>query len=397
MRFFRKLYLTVLSLLVVVGLVTAQDDCPAVVDDALFSLSDLCLTIGRNQACYGNGEIVAVPVSGESIDFNIPGDTAGIEEIDSLALSPYSGTIADWGIAILVVQADIPDTLPGQNVTMLMFGETNLTNDNGAYYFTSGIGTPDCNQAPNGLLIQTPEGAGQVNLTLNGIDISIGSTAYFTFSDEDEFLIALLEGTLGLETDDAELELEPDFFTTIAIDEDGNATGDFAEPEMLEEIELPSLPTAVLPAPVVTGNTAVVSDELVIPQNGPWSGEFGDFVLSDGCPAMMAETMNAQGAGQLGANSGGIQDLNFDDGDVLGTLFLDFAESAFEEAGAEVTIDKSVTNIYSIIIGIENAAAITYTYTVFSDTYIEVLVLQDFSIAGLNCTVETMGILQYEG
>ncbi|MEO1646076.1 MAG: hypothetical protein AAFR67_12880, partial [Chloroflexota bacterium] len=200
-----------ISLFSIVSLVSAQEECPETVDEAVLALSDICLTIGRNQACYGNGDIVAVPVADASIEFDNPGDTAAVDDIENLTLSPFESSLTEWGVAVLVLQADLPDTLPGQNVTMLLFGDVDLQTSGGAYYFTSGIGSPSCNQAPSGILIQTPEGAGMVNLTINGINISLGSTAFLGTLEEDVLTVALLEGETTLSvanSDDADADEE---------------------------------------------------------------------------------------------------------------------------------------------------------------------------------------------
>jgi hypothetical protein len=84
------------------------------------------------------------------------------------------------------VQANIPDTLPGQNVTLLLFGNAELTpagsktNTLQAFTFKSALGDTPCAEAPNGLLIQSPVGGQRVTLTINGADFDIGSTVFIS-------------------------------------------------------------------------------------------------------------------------------------------------------------------------------------------------------------------------
>ena len=120
MRFARKCVFVIIALLSLMSLVAAQDSCPADVDDAIALLNNTCFGIGRNQACYGNGDIVAVPVFDATIDFVAPGDSATVDNIASLTLSPFEVNFAEWGVAVLVLQASLPDTLPGQNVTLII-------------------------------------------------------------------------------------------------------------------------------------------------------------------------------------------------------------------------------------------------------------------------------------
>src|SRR6185369_17918656 len=102
------------------------------------------------------------------------------------------------------------NTLPGQNVTMLLFGESELSTveDNAsAFIFSSGIGQIACDEAPNGLLIQTPEGVGTINLSVNNVAIDLGSTAYLTAEADGEFSFALLEGHAILSSEESEVEV----------------------------------------------------------------------------------------------------------------------------------------------------------------------------------------------
>ncbi|MFN8372502.1 MAG: hypothetical protein U0694_06460 [Anaerolineae bacterium] len=49
-------------------------------------------------------------------------------------------------------------------------------------------------EAPDsGILIQTPQGAGTINLVVNEVEITLGSTAYMTAGD-GEMTVSLIEG-----------------------------------------------------------------------------------------------------------------------------------------------------------------------------------------------------------
>jgi hypothetical protein len=105
----------------------------------------------------------------------------------------------EWGIAVLKAQANLPATLPGQNVTFLLFGDVTLdnpTSDMLAVTISTGIGQPDCEEAPqSAVMIQSPEGS-QVAMNINGADVTLGSTAYVTTNPETQRMtFAVLEGT----------------------------------------------------------------------------------------------------------------------------------------------------------------------------------------------------------
>jgi hypothetical protein len=104
------------------------------------------------------------------------------------------------------LQANLPDTLPGQNVTFLLFGDVEITNavapeENSdlqpmqAFYLRTGIGDAACAEAPeSGVLVQTPEGASSVVFNVNGVDVEMGSTVFFQSDVELGMTVSTLEG-----------------------------------------------------------------------------------------------------------------------------------------------------------------------------------------------------------
>ncbi len=104
-------------------------DCPTIVKNALAAVDNSCAETGRNEACYGNIILTAEAQPGiDTLSFEKAGDRVNLTDIQSLALSPMDTANQVWGIALLKVQANLPDTLPGQNVTFLLFGNVNITN-----------------------------------------------------------------------------------------------------------------------------------------------------------------------------------------------------------------------------------------------------------------------------
>jgi hypothetical protein len=111
------------------------------------------------------------------------------------------------------LQANIPATLPGQNVTFLLFGDVEITNmapsENAADYtpmqaflLKTGLRDAPCEEAPDsGLLVQTPEGVGEVTFNVNGVDVSMGSTVLFRAQPEGDMTVSTLEGSAFVETD----------------------------------------------------------------------------------------------------------------------------------------------------------------------------------------------------
>lgn len=125
MRKIAAIFLTLLCF----SRVMAQADCPTIVNEAIAATGEACTTVERNQACYGNINLSATfRPNVEPTPFESAGDIAQLVNVDGIALNPLDVEEQTWGIAVLRVQANLPDTLPGQNVTMLLFGDVQVTN-----------------------------------------------------------------------------------------------------------------------------------------------------------------------------------------------------------------------------------------------------------------------------
>jgi len=250
------------SLLTIV--VVAQiDDCPAIVDSALSALDTVCTETGRNQACYGNVSIETQFQSDvTNIQFADVGDIIDVSSIQSIQLSPMDESEDKWGVVLLQLQANIPDTLPGQNVTFLLFGDVEITDASDdfsdtdlapmqAFYLKTGIGDAGCDEAPeSGMLVQTPDGVSEVAFNINGVDVAMGSTILFQAEANQEMTVSAVEGS-------AMMELDGDIHTAIAgtelripIDENFRPTGPPPPPEAYREDTMRRVPSERLIRPI---------------------------------------------------------------------------------------------------------------------------------------------------
>ncbi len=187
--------------------VIAQDTCPAVVQQALAALDTQCSTTERNQACYGNVSLTAVPQSSATqFKFDSVGDIANLSDINSMKLEPLDTAKGTWGLVMMQVQADIPDTIPGQNVTFILFGDVTIENaakegqtPMQAFYLTTGIGDSKCAEAPeSGLMVQTPSGVKDIAFNVNGVDVEMGSTVIFQAQRGQQMRVKTVEGKARL-------------------------------------------------------------------------------------------------------------------------------------------------------------------------------------------------------
>lgn len=200
--------------LCIVPIVLAQNSCPAIVQTALDAADQLCANTGRNQACYGHVALnaVAQPTAAD-FKFEQVGDVVDVSTIQSLRLNPMDVAADTWGVVLMRLQANLPDSLPGQNVTFLLFGDVEITNavsqDNQenftpmqAFLLRTGLEDAQCDEAPSsGVLVQTPEGVSEVDFNVNGVDVSMGSTVLFRAQADGDMTVSTLEGSAFVASD----------------------------------------------------------------------------------------------------------------------------------------------------------------------------------------------------
>lgn len=376
MRAFKLFLVLLISCLTPAAL--AQGDCPAIIATALEAVNSACNQTARNQLCYGHITAHITPREGISdLQFEQSGDVAGIADIESLQLSSFSGTDGEWGVVLAKVQANLPDTLPGQNVTFLLFGDVSITDvsnqkvelpvtatsgvnvrqlpttnasvmaslqngqeviatgrlpDNSwirvrvddtsagwvsahflegdlyrlppstpggpafgpmqAFYFTTGFGDASCEEAPeSGILVQTPEGAGLIELRANNVDIQLGSTVYLQAVPGDAMYVNVIEGHATL-TAYGETQVVPaGTIGTVPLDSNGLASGPPEYPETYNHTALQTLPVDTTLPEAVTVEEGIAEDDIpaaidiangLPPNGGRWIHT--ETITHPGCP-----------------------------------------------------------------------------------------------------------------
>lgn len=244
-----------------IGISSAQSlNCPDIVTQALEAVEIHCMELGRNQACYGNIQLSAeAQPDVENFVFADTGDIAEVGDILSLDLSPMDEASGNWGVAVMSLQADIPNTLPGQNVTFILFGDVEIENAASegqspmqAFYLRTGIGAAACEEAPeSALLIQTPEGIEELSFNVNGVDVTVGSTVLFqteALSDtENEMTVTTVEGTAIVRFDDEVYPAIAGTSMSLPLNDELLPTGRPSLPEAYEAGRFDNLPIDALP------------------------------------------------------------------------------------------------------------------------------------------------------
>jgi hypothetical protein len=184
------------------------------------SASAACSKVGRDQICYGSRTVDVEFNNGNHADTNSflkPGDIAPLTSFKAVRTSRIDLEQNQVGLALFKLQAQMPNITTGQAVTFVLYGdaafgqqtngqpaiETTTIGSNkigtfpggGAFYFTTNVAANvTCNDiAPSGLIIQNQKGT-QVAFSLNGAQITIGSTVLFQIDKNAQMIVSVLEG-----------------------------------------------------------------------------------------------------------------------------------------------------------------------------------------------------------
>lgn len=209
----------------------AQTDagtCTPLIEQALIQLDRACGQLERNTACYGNTRVEAEFTRAElSALFSRPGDRTGINELVALRTSPLDVQRDEWGIAALAVQANLPDALPGQNVIFVLIGDAEISADpdvnpaagpmQAVRIRTDFRRGRTCDNAPRSLVLAQGPRDVRVEITVNGLNIDMGSTIALYQNADDRLWVTTLEGDVELDGfyplpagSSAQVQLNPD-------------------------------------------------------------------------------------------------------------------------------------------------------------------------------------------
>lgn len=356
---FKRIACFMLVFLLTAPALAQTDECPAIVESALKSVGDVCAVRGSNLACYGNRSLQAEAQPGvENLIFDQPGDVARVATLRSLQLQPFDLENQEWGVALLRLQANIPDTLPGQSVVFLLFGDVQIENqvqsppatpitlsadsvmlgtpqqdgpivgalsqgesafalsrsadglwlrverdasdastgwipaalqpETGdlpvydaaapapmqAFSLRTGVGGVSCDAAPeDGILVQTPGESLQIELTVNDVNIKLGSTALLRAQPSRELTVSVLEGKGQVEALGQTIEVPAGTWVKVPMDENLEPTGVINPATGYNTNTLDNLPLTLLERPVEIAPPAgsqVGASLCVSNPNGAW-------------------------------------------------------------------------------------------------------------------------------
>jgi hypothetical protein len=178
--------------------------CQEVIDQAMLASGEDCNKIGSNSVCYGNNTLQAKLISNAKQRFVKRGDVIEITELKSLSATPLDTLKREWGIAVFKIQANLPRSLPGEAVKMVVFGNTSLDKNSEnleSFYFSSGWGQIACKKVPfDGLMITMPDGTG-MKFVVNGAEMLLMGNASFKATEGEQMEVSLFSGSASIFAD----------------------------------------------------------------------------------------------------------------------------------------------------------------------------------------------------
>lgn len=242
--------------------------CDELVQAALTAVDTTCSALARNQACYGSNQVIAELQANTDAKFDAVGDIINLPLLKEISTSALNEAQQTWGVALIKAQANLPDSLPGQNVTLLVYGGAALNNvspDMQAVVLNTGVGGVTCADAPTAaVVVQSPDGT-QVSMKVNGANVTLGSTLYMTAVQNEELTIATIEGEGIVESAGVTQIVSPGSQVSLPMTADNGLTvsGPPSEPEPFDSAPIQSAPLNLLERPVV------VPPPITLPTNTP--------------------------------------------------------------------------------------------------------------------------------
>jgi quercetin dioxygenase-like cupin family protein len=137
-----------------------------------------------------------------------------------------------------------------------------------AFYFQTGIGQTSCVEAPqDGILIQTPSGAGTVNLRANDVDVQLGSTVFLQAQPGGVLTITVIEGQAIISANGKTVTVPAGSYATVPMDDAMHVAGRPSEATPYVIALLLTLPIQLLPEQITIAPPA--SQETILTSNLP--------------------------------------------------------------------------------------------------------------------------------
>ena len=147
-----------------------------------------CNIMNNNDVCYGQVLLEALPAIER---FERPRDRMPITAVNEIIARNDTGAVLMY---LSVGEADPVKVITIGDVDLLPDEKTGNVN---SFTFTPSRGDSVCEATPPGLLVYTETGE-QGLITVNGIDVELGSIAFIALDDPDSVMVTNLEGSVRI-------------------------------------------------------------------------------------------------------------------------------------------------------------------------------------------------------
>ena len=160
------------------------------------SVVQLCREINNNWVCYGAFVSSGAPKEGESERFRFfePEDRQPIERFDTISTVKEGNKIGAALMRLHVTDEDGP-------ITAILYGDVKLTPQaegvSGVVTMRNSGSNYVCEETPPGLMVRTETGESG-RLTVNNVEIVLGSTAFITMLPGEKMVVANMGGKVTL-------------------------------------------------------------------------------------------------------------------------------------------------------------------------------------------------------
>jgi hypothetical protein len=148
-----------------------------------------------------------------------------------------------------------------------------------AVYYSSGIGESICEDVPqDGILIQSPDYEEPIELIINDVEISLGSTIYLQAEPDHAMWVYVLEGFAFVRVEDVTINVPEGAFVWIPIDGELHAIGSPVEATAYDPQNVVSVPVTNLEEDIEIAEPATEEDIMAANHAvvGNWHGTQAD-------------------------------------------------------------------------------------------------------------------------
>lgn len=252
-----------------------DEGCTSLFDEALQVVGSACAEMGRNEACYGHFAITSELQEDTTDPFEASGDIVDLIQIRSIETLPADLESGVWGVALMQVQADLPDESE-DTMTFVLFGDAQLENagisnaeDGDIQSFNFQSGDDDtCESLPDGLMVRSPDGQ-RARIMVNGVELTFSSTGYLTNSDTGDLVVQGLEGSIDVGSSQDFQTVTSGFYSSVPVTE-FQQTGSPLPPEPVDDIQQVMLPTLFDIGDMLNDNGIGTPSSQFEVQSGTW-------------------------------------------------------------------------------------------------------------------------------